>query len=362
MTTTIRIVSYLLAVPLALSVGACGDDGDPGSTGGGGTAPSACKSLPDDCEGRAARALDANAAALDATATALGEQMATACRDAAVHFGVDPGTIPAAATLEERLAWCDRASTAIAGTTPAVAVDTLCAIDLAAQAACESACEGAESGCTPDVFKVPESRCGQDLSGTCQGQCAGACWPDPGSTVDCNGACVGTCTGTCDGAPSSGPCEGSCAGSCDGPCDAGPGGMASCQGTCVGACDIAWIDPSCTDTVTSAGPGQCITCGRCNTECAARGSFGVTCRAAAAVTGPPPADAAVLRVLFEAAAATGASVDEVLDGVEALLVGAGGSWSSQQAWDCVQEASTRLNASARLLTKIADAAAVVLQL
>ncbi|MBL9021847.1 MAG: hypothetical protein JNL21_06580 [Myxococcales bacterium] len=297
------------------------------------------------------------AAALDTRVDAIGEAVAAACRDAAVALGQDPNAIAASATLEERLGWCDHARTATMGLASTITVETLCAVDLAGQAACEARCSGESGGCWATTLTDAAARCPDAIAGACAGTCAGACWGSVGASVDCFGACAGDCSGTCDGQASAGACDGACSGTCDGACSSDATAMAACAGTCAGSCAVALTNPSCTEPVSPPTTGPCAACPACIGLCEAVGAFGAQCRASVGVTGVPASEATVVRSLVEGLAAANEETERVVAGIQ-ILVDAP-CCGTDAATQCSAPALTSITASSERLAKVIEAAAKI---
>jgi hypothetical protein len=189
---------------------------EPGDETPGGPAVAAANTLP---------------AALDTSASALAQRVATACGRVA---GQSP---PSAPTAAELTSLCQIASTAMAPMAPLTwyHLPARCWTDHDRQLSCERACS---SNCDPGTVN---GRCeASSLASLCTGGCGSRlCLGSKESPTTCTGACDGNLTGQCDG-NCLGHCEGTCAApTSDGRCDG------ACNGTCSGLCLGRTVDGRC---------------------------------------------------------------------------------------------------------------------
>ncbi|MCB9708112.1 MAG: hypothetical protein H6714_04945 [Myxococcales bacterium] len=219
-----------------------------------------------------------------ATATAMLNDVTTACRNIALGLGADPGdeNVVGKSGSEAAKAWCALAKTQFADNAAVQAVGTLnvayqppvCRASLDAQAQCHGRCQ-VDASCEPGLAEV---RCEEGkLSVQCTGQCSGACNGSATAAARCEGSCEAECQGTCDGScvadvNASVNCQGDCTGKCTGKCDGSTADGVDCGGECVGQCQgscamNASASIQCNGKCEGTCKGKCT--GRCELDASA---------------------------------------------------------------------------------------------
>jgi hypothetical protein len=242
-----------------------------------------------------------------------------------------------------------------------------CGMDIKAYGECSGHCDA-----TVKPGEVPKCEPGK-LQGSCSGKCEGECEASASAacTGECSGSCdvaiKGTCSGKCDGkcdgkatpagggAECGGTCEGKCSGSVKAECKGKCGGSckmsagAKCTGTCSGKCDVEMEAPKCTGKLEPPKVSA-----ECKAKCDARVQAHASCtppHIALRITGSADAAAsakfqaaveknlpAVLSVAVGMAKHVGeltASMEVVINGVQAGISGAGDAMTVGKLTACV---------------------------
>jgi hypothetical protein len=223
------------------------------------------------------------------TATAVVNDVASACQTIAVDLGAEPGAIKETEPDKRASAWCAEAitqiNTAKAGGTLTVRYQPpSCTIAANVQASCEAKCS-ANVMCEITPGEII-ARCDPGkLSGQCEANCTGTCEGSANLAVNCEGTCQGTCEGQCSGNCSStttngeckGSCDGQCTGQCRGSCAIDANAMVQCNADCTGGCEIEVKAPKCKAELQPPR-AECQGSAECSGSCEASASAKAECK------------------------------------------------------------------------------------
>lgn len=238
-------------------------------------------------EGKATFSAFMNAAAdFSATASAVVNDVGSACQALAVDLGEKDDAVTETLPDVRATKWCQLAAAKIQseitakGKITVVAQPPSCSFSASAQASCEGKCS-ANASCQAELGDI-KARCdpGQ-LSGKCEAECSGTCEGSANLAVTCTGQCSGTCEGKCDGqamgSGASGQCAGKCEGTCRGSCKADASAKVTCEGSCTGGCSVELKAPKCKVELKEPS-ASCKGNAECSGSCKASASAKAECK------------------------------------------------------------------------------------